>query len=170
MKDKNTYSSAYIKKENKVKLIGPEFVSVAKDILSKGFPLRFKASGYSMYPFIKFNDIVTISPVEEQIPKTGDVVALVSQDMKSLVVHRVIKITKNNSYLICGDNNASKDGFFSKQEIIGYVKEIRRKGRRVQFGLGAEKRLIAFLGRIEFLYPCLRIFIRVRNFFKKGSH
>ena len=43
----------------------PELV---KDILGKGVECRLQVKGYSMSPFIKDGDMMTISPVSDSLP------------------------------------------------------------------------------------------------------
>ena len=49
-----------------------ELKKLSEDLLTNGYQVRIKASGFSMFPFISTGDRITISP-EKEI-KTGDVV------------------------------------------------------------------------------------------------
>jgi hypothetical protein len=130
----------------------PELV---KDILSKGVECRFRAKGHSMSPFIKDGDVVTVSPLNGTSPGLGNVTAFIHKDTGRLVIHRVVGKRRDFCF-IKGDNAAEADGLFQKTNLLGFVTELERKGKKVFFGLGPERFLIALLTRTNLLVPVLR--------------
>ena len=120
-------------------------------VLEKGSSFRFLAKGFSMTPFIKDGDVVTISPFLGRKVRIGEVVAFISPLTQSLAVHRIIGKRKARFFLQ-GDNVPEADGLVSEEQILGYVKRVERQGRIVNLGLGPERRVIAFLNRKGWLF------------------
>ena len=141
-------------------LSGPDFAAVAHDVLRKGASFRFKATGLSMFPLIRDGDVVTVSPLNGNPLRLGDVVAFTPSELQKLVVHRVIKIM-GDSFLIKGDNIYAADGLFPKANILGRVTRVERGKKAVFSGIGPERALIVFLSRrgvvLTLLLPIWRI-------------
>ena len=118
-----------------------------RDVLAKGALFHFRAKGWSMTPFIKNGDAITIAPLIEEKPGIGKVVAFIQPLSGNLVVHRVIG-RQGNAFLIQGDNASGQaDGLVQPQDILGCVTRVERNGRRVFLGLGLERFLLAILSR-----------------------
>ena len=77
----------------------------------------------SMSPKINVGDAVLIyKNVDKKKLKKDDIIAYESQD-KELVVHRIIRINKDGSYMTKGDFNNTADNKFVKfKQIKGIVK------------------------------------------------
>lgn len=125
------------------------------DVLHKGAALRFRARGFSMSPFIKDSDVVTVTPVSKHEPRLGDVVVFINPDAGELVIHRLVGKRDNFHLLIKGDNLPTLEHLVPKTGILGRVKRVERDGRTVALGLGPEKALIALLSRRGLLLPLL---------------
>jgi len=52
-------------------------------------------------------------------------------------------------YIIKGDNLSAIDGVIKREDILGYISAVNRKGRRVTFGISRMTALIVFLSRIR---------------------
>ncbi len=109
-----------------------------------------------MYPFIKDGDVITVSPLGEDSPRLGDVVAFVQREMEKLVVHRVIR-TEPNSYFMKGDDTEAGDGPVPTANVLGLVTRVERGHKRVIIGLGPERFLIALLARKGLMIPLVRV-------------
>jgi len=130
----------------------PELV---KDILSKGVECRLQVKGYSMSPFIKNSDVVTISPMVDSSPGLGDVIAFIHPKTEKLLIHRVVW-KRGDACLLKGESGLEPDGLIKKESILGFVTKVERKGKRIFLGLGSERFLIALLTRTNLLLPVLR--------------
>ena len=126
--------------------------------------MRFRAKGFSMDPFIRDDDMITVWPLADHSPGLGDVVAFIQEKAERLVVHRVISV-KGSSYVIKGDNSAGADGLIPGSDILGWVKRVERNDRRVLLGFGPERFLIAFLTRMGLMVPLVRIASKLRHLF-----
>ena len=147
-------------------LSGNAFAGLLKAVLDKNAMFRFKAEGFSMSPFIKNGDVVTVSPCYGKSPSIGDVVAFINPETEKAVVHRVVGKGHNN-YMVRGDNATGVDGLFAGENILGFVIRVERNGDRVILGLGLEKYLIAALSRGGYLLPLVCMMRRL--FRKSGS-
>jgi len=124
--------------------------------LDKGTPFHFQALGSSMIPFIRPGERLVITPVKDQPPPIGQVVAFIQPDSGRLLVHRVIARKKMN-FLVRGDRNRIADGWVPQTAIIGYaVREGFNKGFEItsQAWFG---RLLAILSRLGILVFLLKI-------------
>lgn len=152
---------ATIKKEE-FSLSHTMLIELIQIMLSKHLPFKFKVKGYSMTPFIRDGDVVTLTHLNGSRLSLGTAVAFIHPQNQRLVIHRIVGIN-DGSYLIKGDNVSCADGFISRGNILGFINRIERKGRRVYLGLGPERPLIAFLSyrlglisRLLFVHRFLR--------------
>jgi len=137
-------------------------LELLNDTLRKGASFRFKAKGNSMIPFIRDGDTLTIRSSAREKPKTGKVAAFIVKDTQKLVVHRIVRIQKGK-YCLKGDNSyLSNDGWVNQEDILGCVSKVERKGRTKLFGLGPERRLIAYLSKQGLL---IRLYRRILNLY-----
>lgn len=135
---------------NNLKLSGKNLTYLMRAVLEKKADFRFQAKGHSMSPFIKNQDIVTISPLPINRPHTGDIVAASFLQRKSIMVHRVIG-TQQDKFIIKGDNNKSRDSLFEQDQIIGLVTKVERNGKRVWYGGEWSGKTIAFFSKTSLL-------------------
>jgi hypothetical protein len=146
--DKTVYVA---RTEDELSLSGNAAVELLKASMERGKPFKFKAGGWSMAPFIRDGDILTLSPLLISFPKKGDVVGVIDPDTKNLMVHRVVGM-KNGRYRVKGDGLDKEDrGSFGLNGIWGHVTQVERDGKQVRFGLGPERSTIAVLSRVPFL-------------------
>jgi hypothetical protein len=137
------------------RISGAALVDLLNAVLMRRLPFRLAAPGYSMSPFIRDHDTITIAPWQESLPAVGEIVAFTRPGSQSLVVHRIVH-RRGATYLIQGDNNpGSPDGYLPRSSLFGRVVQVERNGRRVRLGLGPERLLIAFLSRRSWLVPLL---------------
>ncbi|MFC1808771.1 S26 family signal peptidase [Candidatus Omnitrophota bacterium] len=121
-----------------------------------------------MSPFIKNNDVITISPLVNSMVGYGDIVGFIHPGLKRTVVHRVVG-RKKQHYIIKGDNTLGIDGFFLKMDIAGRITKVERQGKSITFGLGPERRLIAILSRTRILFILLNILRMITHPWKKRT-
>jgi len=146
-----------------LKLSGSGLADLMQSVLGRGVSFRFKAGGFSMTPFIRDKDVLTVSGATASETGVGDVVAAVSPVTGWVNVHRVVRNTRQG-FLIKGDNCSEPDGLFARNAIVGVITSVERNGKKVWFGNGIGKKIIAFTSRIgvlnRLILPFLRIFRR----------
>jgi len=125
-------------------------IDLIENILAKKAAFRFKVKGFSMLPFIREDDIVTVTPLSKLAVGLGRPVAFVHPFSKKLVIHRIVAVRKDY-YLIKGDNCFDSDGRVRKENILGSVSRIERGGKKALWCLGPERFLIVFLSRMRII-------------------
>jgi hypothetical protein len=126
------------------------------DALRAGHSFSFRAGGFSMSPFIKDGDQITVSPFGNRPPGRGDIVAFLDTSQKGLTVHRIIK-RQGIDFIMKGDNTRAADMPVSDSKLLGRVTGIRRRNRERYLGLGSERGLLAALSRAGILMPLMRL-------------
>ncbi len=146
--------------EDEIVLDHAEIVSLMQVVLKKGAAFRFRARGWSMSPFIRDGDWITVAPLSIEPLSIGKVAAFIHPQSKRLVVHRLVG-KQGCAYLIRGDNVAAQtDGYVDISEILGCVTVVERDGKRVYLGLGVERYVIAGFSKVG----CLaRLLQRIRK-------
>lgn len=123
--------------------------------------LRSTARGYSMYPFIRDKDVLTISPLRGRQLKAGDVVAFTQNNTGRLAIHRIIE-KKESGWLIRGDNCFEPDGVIPDEKVIGIVTRVERAGRDIRLAIGKAAGVVAFLNRNSALQSLKQIWMMPR--------
>lgn len=136
--------------ELEAKLSGSALTELMCSVLEKGASFRFQAKGFSMSPFIRDKDVITVARVQKEKLQTGDVVALMNPLKKAVIVHRIVG-KAGAGILLKGDNCDTPDGIFAPDAIIGLVTKVERNGKKVRSGGRSAKRLIAFISRTGIL-------------------
>ena len=154
LNSKGTRPEFSVVKGSELSLSGPALIQLLRAVLGKGAPARFRAKGFSMSPFIKNEDVVTISPLQHKRPGLGDIIAFVHPETEGLCIHRIVR-KKDGIYVTKGDNISETDECVPGEKILGFVTRVEREGKQVFLGLGPERFLIAFLGWRGLLFPLL---------------
>lgn len=155
MKLKEINSGFLAIRQEEFHLCGQSLATLVQETLRKGSCIRLTANGFSMLPFIRDGDVVTVSASPGISLVSGRVIAFIHPQTARLVIHRLLG-RDNGCYLVKGDSVFSADGLIPGKSILGCVTKIERNGRRVSFGLGPERRIIAFLSRkvLPWVFRC----------------
>ena len=133
----------YIETGKPTKTTPVDTTSVSPGDLSSGKPIRVKCIGLSMYPLIKYNDILVIQPVKTKELSTGEVVYFKSSAGLS-IVHRLIRKTRRNTLLTNGDSLRKLDKPVRKDRVLGKVVKIIRNGKTLEME-GTINKIISWL-------------------------
>ena len=121
--------------------IYPELIA---DLLMNGHKVKFRAPGYSMYPTILHEDVITVEPVDSSAVRVGDIVLYQSEN--SLIAHRVVKkeiqkeisndaqssvLSAQSYYILRGDARPACDDPVAAEHILGKVVLIKTNGRNI---------------------------------------
>jgi hypothetical protein len=153
------------KKGKELSLSSQHLEKLLKGVLDKGACFRFQGKGFSMSPFIKDGDILTIASLQGSCPRFGDVAVFTHPHTGKLIIHRIIG-KKAGSYLTKGDNASEGDGLISRATILGRVTKVERNGRYISLGLGLDRFIIAFVTRTGLLHLLWLIWGLVRFFIR----
>lgn len=129
--------------------------SVLRDLmqaaLERGAIFSFRAYGWSMSPFIRQGDVISVYPIQDRKPTVGQVIAFIQPGTHALLIHRVVRI-QGTKYLIQGDNMPGlNDGLVPEENILGCVTHVRRNGKNAWYGQGMAGYFIAYLSRLGLL-------------------
>ena len=88
--------------------------------------------GTSMWPLFKEgkNQVILIS-AKERIPKNQDIVLYRAEDGR-LILHRVMKVLPDGSFLLCGDHQWKLEEKVKKEQILAVAEEFYRKGKLIE--------------------------------------
>lgn len=161
----------YTENLDEILISSPDLTVIMSSILAKGNQVRLRAKGWSMGPFIRNHDIVTIAPLTQKRIKLGEIVAFKNQSGDKNVrvsLHRVLQFMDYENYLIKGDNTGNyPDGIVSRRRILGRVIKIERNNRSVRMGMGVERRLIAWLSKHNILISFINSIREINTIFSK---
>jgi signal peptidase I len=113
------------------------FESLARDVISSGNTLRFRARGGSMRPLIRDGEILEVGPIQSGELHLGDIV-LFSDPTRKLMAHRLIHRFHHDGHLMLvlqGDANYTEDRPIPEKLVIGkIIAVIRDRGSFVFSG------------------------------------
>ena len=112
-----------------------------EDVISEKGQLIYTNVGDSMYPLIQPRDLLVIKKLSRPI-RCFDV-PLYKRDSGQYVLHRVMKIKKDGSYVMCGDNRSQLEYGITDRHIIGTLTDIIRNGQTIPVTI--PKRTLWFL-------------------------
>jgi hypothetical protein len=136
-------------------LVDREFIffdDLTQELFSRGSQLRFKARGWSMYPFIHDGDVLLIRPQRAAPPNIGDII-LYRRPWGAYVVHRLIKRDNSHAAITRGDNVIECDPPVAIESIMGCVIRIENNHRKLLltgFSSNLLGYFIASFGRVRF--------------------
>jgi hypothetical protein len=106
-----------------------KFVQLSSDLLSRGYSVRFRASGGSMQPAICHGDVLTVGPVAPSNITPGSVA--VYRRFDRLLAHRVVRIDADHSgalvFVLCGDAASGCDAPVAASQMLGEVVKVERR-------------------------------------------
>ena len=82
-------------KQTELSLSSSAIAELTEAVISKNTPFRFQVRGFSMSPFIKDRDVVTISPLNDSPVGIGKIAAFVYPRLERLLIHRIIAKKRN---------------------------------------------------------------------------
>ncbi len=101
--------------------------AVTEEALRRGDTVRLTVTGNSMYPlFHSRRDTVVLSPAET-VRKYD--ITFHKRDDGRYILHRVLKVCKDGTYLIAGDNELKTEPPVRREQIFGVVTEYTRWGK-----------------------------------------
>lgn len=141
---------------------------LAADLLRRGGPLRIKARGGSMTPFVRDGDVVLVTPTAGMEVGIGDVICYETPSGK-LLLHRVIA-RDADGFMAKGDALACVEAI-DRTRLLGKVVAVERHGvvKRFDTRVGRwRNRVIA--GLSPFFPPLLVLALRMRRVWRAALH
>lgn len=106
-------------------------IDVIEEVLASGGEFRIYPRGTSMLPLIvQERDSVVLKRCFTVPAKRHDI-AFYRRKNGQFVLHRVMKICKDGTYVMCGDNQTELEVGIEPSQIIAYTAKIYRKDKQV---------------------------------------
>ncbi len=118
---------------NNEELYLSEVIDVIEEVLSSGGEFRLFPKGTSMLPLLVQGKDSVVLKRNEGIPAKKHDIAFYRRTNGQFVLHRVMKICKDGSYTMCGDNQYKMEPSVMPNQIIGYVSEIYKGDKPLRF-------------------------------------
>lgn len=128
-----------------------------EEVIAKQGKLIYTNVGDSMYPLIKPRDLLVIKKVDRPLRRLD--IPLYKRDNGQYVLHRIIKVRKND-YLICGDNRTCVEEGITDKHVIGILTDIIRNGETISVSR-FDKKLHAHL--LFDFFPIRKQAVRVKH-------
>lgn len=134
-------------------------IDAIEEVLASGGEFNISPKGISMLPLIVENrDSVILKRDFVNIARKHDI-AFYRRQNGQFVLHRVMKITKDNTYVMCGDNQNALEENVPASCIIGVVSKIVRNGKSVDLD-GIVYSTYVFLWTKMFIRKPIKLFCR----------
>ena len=106
-------------------------IAIIREVLESGGEFLLSPKGTSMLPLIvQGEDQVVLKKYGEKMPEPYDI-AFYQRPNGAFVLHRIIKIERDGSYVMCGDNQIQLERGITSECLIAYVSLIHKKGRTI---------------------------------------
>ena len=106
----------------------PAFESTLLDLLDRGIGVRFRATGDSMHPSIRWGEHLHVTPVDHGSLREGDVI--LARAHRGLTAHRIVRVG-HAGIVTRGDNCLHPDPILHPHTIIGRVAHLERDRVRI---------------------------------------
>ncbi len=133
-------------------------IDIIKEQLNQGVKISFVPKGISMKPMLSGNDKVILQKPKGKLKKY-DLPLFYNRNTKSYIIHRVVSVDKNGDYVMCGDNNISKEYGITDDDIIAVVTEYYKNNKLKSINSLSYKiycRYINFIRPLRCLYHKLK--------------
>lgn len=107
-------------------------IGVIEEVLASGGEFSIYPKGTSMLPLIVQKRDAVVLRRNGQIPAKRHDIAFYRRDDGHFILHRVMDVSEDGTYTMCGDNQTELERGIRAEQIIGYVSGITRKGKKVK--------------------------------------
>jgi hypothetical protein len=140
-----------------------DVIDVIEEVLASGGEFRLFPKGVSMRPLIvQGRDSVVLKRNDKEAAKKHDI-AFYRRENGAFVLHRVMKVHKDGTFDMCGDNQFEIERGIGREQIIGYVSVIYRKDRAISVSSPMYKLYVFLWTKM----PLRKIAVAIRGIFKK---
>ena len=131
---------------------------IIREVTESGGEIRIFPKGTSMLPLLRQGkDSVVLVKADGALSR-GDV-PLYKRDDGQYVLHRIVKVEKDGTYTMCGDNQTALERGIRQEQIIAALSAIYRKDKRVEKS-ALSYRLYVLLWRSFFVR---RVYFKLRK-------
>lgn len=135
-----------------------DLLPTINETLNKGETFSFMPNGISMLPtIVGGRDPVTIKKPDSKLKKYD--IILYRRKSGQFVLHRIVGV-EDNSYILCGDNEARKEKNIPHECVIGVVTKYIQNGKCVDVG---SKKFYRDAKKRVYTRPIRHIFLGIKN-------
>lgn len=110
-----------------------EYITMLRELINEGKDVNLIVTGSSMSPFlIHERDTVFLRKPDHELKK-GDIV-FYERDSGQFVLHRILRVNRDNTYDIIGDNQEVVEAGIRRDQIFAYVFKVKRKDKIIEPG------------------------------------
>lgn len=108
-----------------------EYVPIIQEVIKSGGEFRLYPRGTSMLPMLRqgIDSVILVSPT--CVFKKRDIIFYRRPDGQ-FVLHRVVGLSKDGTYILCGDNQTVLENGVSLDMIIASVSAVYRGEKRIE--------------------------------------
>ena len=134
-------------------------IEIIEDVLADGGEFNMKPKGSSMLPLIVGDrDSIVLKRDFVNIARKHDI-AFYRRPGGQFVLHRVMKVCKDGTYVMCGDSQTVLERGVPSTSIIGVVSTIVRNGKKINLR-GFVYSVYVFLWTKMFIRKPIKLFVR----------
>ncbi len=140
-------------------------INAVEEALKTQDTAAFLTSGASMRPLLRTHkDIVVISKASHPLA-VGEVPLYKKKSVEKLILHRIIGVTDDGTYIIRGDNTYHKE-YVPQSDVVGVMSAIYRGGKYID--CATSKRYKRYVKINNFFYPVKWLWkTKIRAFLSK---
>ena len=135
-------------------------IGIIEEVLESGGEFMLSPKGTSMLPLlVQGKDRVVLKQYGDRSPRKYDI-AFYRRPDGAFVLHRIVKILKDGSFVMCGDNQTFLERGVLRTQLIAYVSLIHKGEKTVRMNSLRYR----FYVRIWCFFPyrrCVKLFQRV---------
>ena len=108
-----------------------EYVPIIQEVIKSGGEFRLYPRGTSMLPLLRqgIDSVVLVSPACDF--KKRDIIFYRRPDGQ-FVLHRIVGLSKDGTYILCGDNQTVLESGVSSDMVIASVSAVYRREKRIE--------------------------------------
>lgn len=125
--------------------------------LSSGGIFTFSPRGTSMLPLIRA-ELDTVELIKPNELSEGDIVLYLRKN-GDYVLHRIIYVSQDGSFAMCGDNQYNLEYGIGREQIIAKVEAINRGGKHISCDSPKMKR---YIRRLPYMRASKKLRFRIR--------
>ncbi len=122
-------------------------IDVITEVLESGGEFKIYPRGKSMLPLIVEGEDSVVLVKQEGKLKRNDI-AFYRRDDGRFVLHRVAKVCRDGSYVMCGDNQTVLECGITDRQVIGVMRELYKKEKLFDTHTFSHKLYLALWCRI----------------------
>lgn len=136
-----------------------DMLPMMEETLRSGGTVKLPVTGTSMLPLLVAGRDTVVLRAADGVLQKYDLPLYRRQD-GAFVLHRVVGVSADGSYTMCGDNQWVKEPDIRDAQVIGVVETVIRKGKALPVSSGKYKLYVRVW---QMLFPVRKYIVKVRG-------